>query len=215
MITRSKAWNWKMASAPWWEKPASEVYPLIERWKGLGFKKLLDLGCGIGRHSIFFAENDFRVEALDLSDSGITKLNEISRTKGLNISTQISDMLSLPYENNSFDCILAYHVVYHADEAGIEKTIKEIDRILKNSGEAFITFNSKNSSSYGDPKNQSLSDNVLIKKEGHEAGIPHYYADKKDVEKLLQYFKIIEFSYKEEYWPDYVGAHYLVLVKKK
>jgi len=124
-------------------------------------------------------------------------------------------MLSLPYEDNSFDCIIAYHVVYHADDNGIKKVMSEIKRVLKNDGEAYITFNSQNGTAFKDPDNKRVTQNTIVKEKGHEAGIPHFYSTKEDVKNLVSDFEILEFTYKEEYYPDYTGAHYFVLVKKK
>jgi len=215
-VTKSKAWDWKVAKAPWWEKPSPEVYPLIKSWQKQCFKKILDLGCGIGRHSILFAKKGFDVDAFDLSESGIKELKEIIKKKKLPIKLKVGDMLSLPYKDNSFDCLLAYHVVYHTDEQGIEKIIKEIKRVLKPQGEFFLDFNSKMSSTFKDKRNKHLTDNVLFKTEGHEIGIPHYYADKKDVDDLLKGFEILKLVHKEKSFPDnYKSAYYFVLGRNK
>lgn len=214
-MIKSKAKNWEPGVIPLWEEPAPEVYPLVNRWQKQKLLKLLDLGCGIGRHSILFAQNDFTVSAFDLSGEGIKKLDGIIDKEGLNITTAVGDMLSLPYSNEYFDSVVAFHAIYHTDDLGIEKVIEEIDRVLKKEGEIFITFNSKGSTAFRDSDNQHLTESTIVKTRGHEAGIPHFYANKEQVEKLLKNFEILEFSYKEEYWPDYTGAHYFVLAKKK
>lgn len=213
-MVKSKAWNWNIALAPHWEEPAPEVYPLLNRWLKLKFKTLLDLGCGVGRHALFFSKLGFDVSACDLSREGIDKLNIQAEKNNLNIVTQVCDMLSLPYKSNSFDTLIAFHAIYHTDDQGIKKILSEIKRVLKAGGEAFITFNTKNGSSYKSSDGRRLSDNTIIKTTGHEAGIPHYYASKQEVEVLLKDFELIEFSYKEEYWQDYIGTHYFTLVKK-
>jgi SAM-dependent methyltransferase len=215
-MVKSKAWSWDWDSsvAPWWEEPAPEAYPLLTRWSKARFKNFLDLGCGIGRHAVLFADNNFNVNAFDLSEEGINKLKILSQSKNLLIKTKIGDMLSLPYKDDFFDCIIAYHVIYHADDNGIKKAISEIKRVLKKDGEAYLTFNSQNGTSFKDPDNKHITQNTIIKEKGHEARIPHFYSTKQDVENLLKDFKILEFTYKEEYYPNYIGAHYFVLVKK-
>lgn len=48
-MIKSKGWNWKMVeddSNCVWKIPSIESYYLLDRWKGLGFKSFLDLGCG-------------------------------------------------------------------------------------------------------------------------------------------------------------------------
>ena len=41
-----------------WLNPSEESFYIADRWKNLGFKSLLDLGCGLGRHSIFLQKKD-------------------------------------------------------------------------------------------------------------------------------------------------------------
>jgi SAM-dependent methyltransferase len=216
-MLQSKPWNWNVADSEYWQTAASEVFPLINRWKKLNSTRLLDLGCGVGRHSFLFASHGFNVSALDLSPDGIQKLNETAKANNFQITAQVGDMIALPYAPDSFDCLIAYHTIYHQDDGGIKKVISEINRVLTPGAEAFISFNSQANSAFSDPQNTHLSKNTVIKNTGHEAGIPHYYATKGDIDQLLTDFKIIEFSHKEEYYPDdpnYISAHYFILVKK-
>lgn len=79
MAVISKAWNWDIATALQWEEPAGEVYPLINRWKENKFKKVLDLGCGIGRHATLLAQKGFEVSASDLGKEGLKKLESAAK----------------------------------------------------------------------------------------------------------------------------------------
>jgi len=164
-MIKSKAWGWDWDSsvAPWWEEPAAETYPLLTRWNKAGFKKLLDLGCGIGRHAIFFANNGFEVDVFDLSEEGVEKLKKLAQEKKLPIKSSVGDMLSLPYKDNAFDCLVAYHVIYHSDDEGIKKVLSEIKRVLKKDGEAYITFNSQNSDSFKAVDNKHITQNTIVK----------------------------------------------------
>jgi ubiquinone/menaquinone biosynthesis C-methylase UbiE len=216
-MIKSKAWSWNWDTkviAKWWEEPSGEVYPILARWKKLGFKKFLDLGCGIGRHSILFAGSGFEVYATDLAEEGLKKLDKWAKEMKLSVKTVKADMIFLPFKDSSFDCLLAYHAIYHQDDEGIKKVIAEIKRVLKKGGEAYITFNSKNNSSFKSKDVKRLSENTIIKTKGHEEGIPHFYANKEEIETLLKDFEIKEFSYKEEYYPNFTSTHYFVLVKK-
>lgn len=63
-MVESKAWDWGIIKdgddrRRIWLEPAIESYYLIDRWKGQGKKDFLDLGCGLGRHTIQFAKADF------------------------------------------------------------------------------------------------------------------------------------------------------------
>lgn len=54
MAVESKTWNWEIVKGineDKWKSPAQEVYYLINRWHQERMQNILDLGCGIGRHS--------------------------------------------------------------------------------------------------------------------------------------------------------------------
>ena len=82
-MVESKGWEWEKADQSPWLKPTDQVYYLAHKWTESGFKKILDLGSGLGRHSIFFAQQGFDVSALDISEYGIYHLKEWSKNENL------------------------------------------------------------------------------------------------------------------------------------
>ncbi|MCX7845173.1 MAG: class I SAM-dependent methyltransferase [Dictyoglomaceae bacterium] len=210
----SKGWDWYQIKEEKWDIPSEDIYYLLYRWKNLGKRKFLDLGCGKGRHALFFAKNSFEVYALDISPSGIELLKEKARSENLEIFTTVSDMLSLPYENEFFDCILSYHAIYHTHKEGLKRAISEVYRVLKRDGEFYVTFNSKFSKSYGNPNNIVLEDGTIIKKEGKEAGIPHYYIDKEEIFILMKDFEILSMKYIEDIIPKRSNKYFLLARKR-
>lgn len=211
---KHQGWDWKEIKEERWDTPAEEVYYLLNRWKDQGKSRFLDLGCGRGRHSIFFAKHGFEVYATDISESGIEILKEKAKLQNLNINAEVCDMHNLPYSNEFFNCMLAFHVIYHTNREGIRRVISEIYRVLKKDGECFLTFNSKFSKSFNNPNNILLEDGTVIKKEGIEAGIPHYYVDKEEVLELMNNFEIISFKYVEEILPKRSNKFFVLATKK-
>ena len=128
-MKESKGWEWEKANQSPWLKPTDDVYYLANKWSELGFKKVLDLGAGLGRHSIFFAQQSFEVSAIDISDYGVNYLKEWAKKEKLDIDIRNGDMVALPYQDNSFDCVFGYHSISHADTEGIKKIISEIEQI--------------------------------------------------------------------------------------
>ncbi|MEN3012397.1 MAG: class I SAM-dependent methyltransferase [Dictyoglomus thermophilum] len=211
---KHQGWDWKEIKEERWDTPAEEVYYLLSRWKVQGKSKFLDLGCGRGRHSIFFAKHGFEVYATDISESGIEILKEKAKIQGLNINAKVCDMHNLPYPDEFFDCILAFHVIYHTNREGIRRVVSEIHRVLTEGGECFLTFNSQFSKNFNNPDNIFLEDGTVIKKEGVEAGIPHYYVDKEEVLELISNFEIVSFKYVEDILPKRSNKFFVLATKK-
>ena len=86
---------------------------------------VIDLGCGCGRNTIFYAQNGFDTYALDKSEYAVKYTKEISKIHKLDINIQTGDMLNMPYENEFFDCILCRNVISHTDTEGIKVGIKQ------------------------------------------------------------------------------------------
>ena len=93
----TKEWDWSKNRDNRWLVPCTDSAYLVERWKGKDYKSLLDLGCGLGRHSIYMASQGFDVTAVDLSEYGINNLKEWAKKEKLDIKSCVSNMLSLPF----------------------------------------------------------------------------------------------------------------------
>ena len=185
-MTESRAWNWKEENDQIWLEPSEESHYLAARWKSCGYKDLLDFGCGLGRNSIFFSKQGFDVSAFDLSADGIAHLKDWADRENENIDAIIADMLDLPYSNNSFDCLFAYHVVSHTDTDGVGKILDEAKRVTKPQGEVFITLCSKETWSFSGAGYPKIDENTVRKTDdGPEKDIPHFYVNLDDLIELF------------------------------
>ena len=190
LMVESKEWDWELADKAIWTKPCEESYFYMHQWQEEGRKSILDLGCGLGRHSILFAKNGFKVTAVDLSDYGIKYLKEWQKREDLDILTKVCDMNKLPFHDNAFDCIWSYHVISHTDTEGFTKILTEIERVLKPNGSIYFTLCSKATGSFTEANFEHIDDNTVIKTDGPEKEVPHYFVDLNDIERLLKNFEI-------------------------
>jgi ubiquinone/menaquinone biosynthesis C-methylase UbiE len=106
----------------WYESAEGKMYDRLEKkaisrylQSNAKGKKLLEVGCGTGHWSRFFSECGFEVTGVDISE----RMIDIARTKSIpNISFQIANGHSLPFEDSSFDvtaAITTLEFVYDID----------------------------------------------------------------------------------------------------
>jgi 2-polyprenyl-3-methyl-5-hydroxy-6-metoxy-1,4-benzoquinol methylase len=198
-MTQSKAWDWNKEDNKYWLEPCEESYYLAERWLKSDYRSILDLGCGLGRHSIYFAKHGFDVSALDLSEEAVNHLKDWAKKEALNINIKNADMLNLPYDDNSFDCVFSYHVISHTDTAGAKRIISEIERVLKPGGEVYLTLCSKETRSFKDAGYPKIDENSIVKTgEGPEKGIPHFYINLDEIIKLFINFNLLRIRHTDD-----------------
>lgn len=185
----SKAWDWtKTENKEFWEScPAEESYYMAEKWKLQGKRTVLDLGCGLGRHSILFSKYGFDVTAVDLSETAIQHTEKAMKGQNLKLNIQKADMKDLPFEDETFDAIWSYMVISHTDTNGFKDTLKEIKRVSKDNTSIFITLCSKETWSFKEAGYPKVDENSIIKTdEGPEKGIVHFFVNLEDILRIMK-----------------------------
>ncbi len=95
-------------------------------------KKVLEIGCGRGSISSYFADNDYDCTLLDISKSVIDVAKDIFYKTGHNAKFVVGDALNLPFENESFDVLVSIGLFEHFED--LDKLISEHNRVLKKGG---------------------------------------------------------------------------------
>ena len=174
--------------------PVHEDIPkIVELFKERNVKKVLDLGCGSGRHTVYLAEQDFEVYGIDISEEGF----KIIKKEKIKVHLKIGDIYKkLPYKNDFFDAIISTTTLHHGKIEDIRKLIKEMKRILKPEGLIFITV-SKKRPKKEIPKERLygikfIAPRTYIILGGEEKGVPHYFFNKEIIRKEFKDFKIYD-----------------------
>jgi SAM-dependent methyltransferase len=107
--------------------------------------RLLDLGCGAGRHAFEAARHGARVVALDTDRGELEQVSAIAAAMdeageipaGGSIRTASGDATSMPFPDSCFDFVIAAEVMEHipADQAAM----REVARVLRPGGIAAVT----------------------------------------------------------------------------
>lgn len=191
-------------------KPQEDMPELVKLFKKRGIKKVLDLGCGSGRHTVYLAKNGFDTYGFDVAPVGLKITKERLRQEKVKANLKLGSFFKkLPYKNNFFGAIVAVQAISHGRIENIRKLIKEIERILKPNSLIFIAFTQRSAVKdwrvgsihtekfFGDDgvsmfeeKRKVLGPQTLVPIEGTEKGLIHYIFDKDAIKKEFKDFKI-------------------------
>lgn len=127
--------------------PHPAIPEFIEKLRGIAAIKILDLGCGSGRHLIALAEKGYDVEGVDFSPVAVRVANEWLESRDLPGKAVIADLHEKlqAYKNNEFDAIIAINSLNYQSSDSFLKSIKEVNRLLKTGGLVLIVLPSKES----------------------------------------------------------------------
>lgn len=198
-------------------KLQSNIPKIAAIFKKNNVRKILDLGCGYGRHTVYFAKRGFDVYGIDISKEGINITNSWLKKENLRANIKIGDIYKkLPYPDNSFDAVVATGVIDHNKIQNIRKMIKELERILRPKGLIFIAtakrrFTSKKPIILLKFVNQKTRCRVIAPRtclplEGEQKGLIHYSFSKESLKKEFKNFK-------NTIWLGSSKRHYLLLGK--
>jgi 2-polyprenyl-3-methyl-5-hydroxy-6-metoxy-1,4-benzoquinol methylase len=103
--------------------------------------KILDVGCGTGRHTVELAKRGYKLTGIDLSDSLLDRAREKALAQNLRVDFQIQDARKLPF-SNEFDvaimlCEGAFPLM-ETDEMNYQ-ILQNAARALKKNGKFIFT----------------------------------------------------------------------------
>lgn len=103
--------------------------------------RALDLGCGGGRHSQFFAEHDCDTSAVDINPAMLQTTRDRVAGIGKTIDVQEGSILGIPYEQDEFDIVLTTGVLHQAQNFEQYVTaVQELSRVTKPGGYIFLNI---------------------------------------------------------------------------
>lgn len=194
------------------EEPDKLVTQFTKLLKNKNAKRVLDLGCGAGRHVIYLAKQGFETYGIDISKTGLKQAKNRLKTEKLNAALIKCDMKTLPYIPNCFDAVISLYTIYHNTQKDIKTTITETHRTLNKNGTILLNFQSKRSSKHG--KGTKIEENTYIQENEPEKGIIHHFVDKAEIHELLKGFKIVELQLKERQVEKYLQSRWIVSATK-
>jgi SAM-dependent methyltransferase len=186
----SEVWNtaYNNDASFFGEAPSQFALSCYDYIKTNNVKKMLELGCGQGRDTLFFASKGIEVKAVDYSPVGIERLQKLaSEENHAKIHASVFDARnSFPFKDNEFDAVYShmfFTMYFSWDE--LKAIAHEVSRVLQSNGFNFFSVRNRNDRVYG--KGIKIDENIYEYKTFQVR-----FFSKEDVEKLAEGFKILE-----------------------
>lgn len=176
--------------------PSDFALACYEEFKKYGVKKIMELGCGQGRDTIFFASNGIDVTAIDSSEIAFDALSKTTTEKNLPIRPMVLNACEgIPFNNSYFDVVYS-HMFFNMrfTDDQVKLLFIEVNRVLKINGLHMFSVRSDHDAMYR--KGAEIEENIY-----DINGFQIRFFEKSDVENIIssngfELYKIVE-AYEE------------------
>ena len=161
------------------KEPSETVIEAVNFFKHELVRRVLDLGCGTGRHTAYLLEEGFQIYGCDSSEVAL----ELAMAALPTVDFETCNMTALPYEDGFFDAVICNHVIQHGTIAEIKVAISEIHRILRKGGILFLVAISTNHPKY--LTGTEIEPNTRINTDSVDGDLPHHFFTEEELRALF------------------------------
>jgi SAM-dependent methyltransferase len=159
--------------------PNPALMELIPAMQTGGCRRVLDAGCGAGRHLLPLLAAGFKVWGADCDAQvlGILK-TRLARVPVPAAATSLvqADLNRLPFAAGVFDLVVSVNVINHGDTATFREYCRELDRVLKAGGHLFIYTSSREAGEMVRlPQTRELEPGTLVDIATPDGNLVHHF----------------------------------------
>jgi SAM-dependent methyltransferase len=178
--------------------------------------RILDIGCGPGRHVVFLAREGFSAHGIEAASSALALCRESLAREGLEASVQLADFIRLPYPDDYFDAVIDCASIQHNLRSAIAQTYNEIRRVLKPKAEVFSLLRTDRDYTLG--TGRMLEPGTYTDFRGCDLeGVGHtHFLCEKDLVEFLSEYQEFDYEYTERTIDSRSKSitHWLVMARK-
>jgi SAM-dependent methyltransferase len=176
-------------------EPAEAVIRFAGILREHGCQRVLDLGCGSGRHSVLLARLGFRVFGLDNAPTALRLSREWMQSEALSEAGFVlgDAHQGLPFREGAFDALLSTQVIHHARLASVQFAAQEIRRVLRPKGLLLVTVPvGKLPDETLDSTTIEIEPRTYLPTTGKEKGLPHHVFRPAELQALFEPLRVIQ-----------------------
>jgi SAM-dependent methyltransferase len=146
-------------------------------------RRVLDLGCGNGRHAIYFAREGFDASGIDISPTAIDWARDWATRERLDIDFRVGTITDLPFADGVFDVAVSHGVLDHIAMPEAMAAIGEVARVLRPAGLLYIDLKSADDCEFG--LGEPAGKNTFVVPHGFEKGLVQHFFSLDEIHELM------------------------------
>jgi SAM-dependent methyltransferase len=119
-------------------RPNPEFLAVLPEARAAGCRRVLDAGCGAGRHLLPLVKEGFEVWGLDREAEVLQVLQGKLRAAEISVPLVLADLERLPLAPTSFHLVVSINVINHGYTRTFQQYCRELDRVLRPGGHLFV-----------------------------------------------------------------------------
>jgi SAM-dependent methyltransferase len=175
-------------------KPNPALMGLIPRWQAAGCRRVLDAGCGVGRHLLPLLQAGFQVWGADC-DAQVLKFlkTRLGNSAAPAVAANLvqADLNRLPFSPEVFDLAVSINVINHGDAATFRDYCRELVRVLKAGGHLFIYTSPREAGERVRlPHTRELEPGTLVDIATPDGGMVHHFPTPEELREQFPGFTV-------------------------
>ena len=146
-------------------------------------ERVLDLGCGNGRHALYFASQGFQAYGVDVSPSAIEWAREWAAKQNLKADFRVADIAALPFDDAFFDVVVSHGVLDHVPTKVARAAAEEVRRTLRPKGLFYCDLRCTEDFEYG--LGTEVEANTFLLDHGFEEGLVQHFFTEAEIMELI------------------------------
>jgi len=198
-----------------WEAmpPLPEVVEMADRLEREGRRRVLDIGCGLGRHTVYLAARGLEVTATDVASSAIEQCTSNLEEAGLTATMVEVEMSDFPWPDAHFAGAVASNVIHHTDLATLKAIISSITRVLSDGG--YFVWVTPTPRHFACGRGRELEPMTWVGFDTSDGHLPHHYSTEEEVRELLADYEVLSLDEHEYREGENSRWHWRVLARKR
>ena len=172
-----------------------------------GQRRILEVGCGAGRHVLLFARSGLEVVGTDLAESALDfTRRRLEQERLAGVQLEQAHASELPFPDASFDALLAWRFLHVLGRDEARRAVAEMARVLRPGGSVLVGTRSPRSTNHALVQQGRGPDRDFAYQNGQlsERAVADVYYTRDELAELFAGFKEIEIEHIE--WTRKNGA---------